>query len=242
MEIGIVGFGRFGQFAAEILRRDFDVYVFDRRPSPKKRGIRRVTLERVASKPCLILCVPISQMEAVCRELRPYLVEGHLIMDTCSVKEKPLRIMREFLPKSVEVLGTHPLFGPDSARDGVEGLEVVLCPGRCNRVDKVKAYLEARGLVVTVTTASNHDRAMAKTQALFHFLSQGFSCLDIDTNSLATPGPAQLFQGFRDVLGDSKELFRDLQQLNRFVPSQRKKLIASLIALDKQLSKRSPCP
>lgn len=236
MEIGIVGFGRFGRFAAEILRKDFSVSVFDPKVPSTQSGIRSVTLREAARKPCLLLCVPISQMEKVCRRLQLHLTPGQLVMDTCSVKEKPLSLMLELFPESVEVLGTHPLFGPETGRRGIAGLEVVLCPGRGNRDQKVKQYLEKRGLAVTVTTPTEHDRAMARTQALFHFLAQGFSRLKMDPDTLATPGPSQLFRAFQDVLGDSRQLFRDLQQMNRFAPAQRKKLIASLTALDKDLS------
>ena len=236
MEIGIVGFGRFGRFAAEILRKDFPVSVFDRKTPSAPSGVRFATLREVARQPCLLLCVPISQMERLCRRLGPLLTPGQLVMDTCSVKEEPLRLMLDLFPESVEVLGTHPLFGPETGRHGITGLEVVLCPGRGNRVGKVKQYLETRQLRVTVTTATEHDRAMASTQALFHFLAQGFFRMKVDPDTLATPGPAQLFRAFHDVRGDSRQLFRDLQQLNRFAPAQRKKLIASLAALDRSLS------
>ncbi len=238
MEIGIVGFGRFGQFAARILGRDFSVSAYDPKSSSGDPEVCRGTLQEVARKPCLLLCVPISQMERLCRRLGPLLAPGQLVMDTCSVKEEPLRLMLEHFPESVEVLGTHPLFGPETGRHGIAGLEVVLCPGRGGRVPKVKQYLETLGLKATLTTPTEHDRAMARTQALFHFLAQGFSRMKVDSESLATPGPAQLFRAFRDVRGDSSQLFLDLQQMNRFASAQRKKLIDSLTALDRRLSRR----
>lgn len=238
MEIGIVGFGRFGQFAARILSRDFSVSAYDPKRPSGDPDVCRGTLREVARKPCLLLCVPISQMERVCRRLGPLLAPDQLVMDTCSVKEEPLRLMLEHFPESVEVLGTHPLFGPETGRHGIAGLEVVLCPGRCNRVKKVKQYLEKLGLKVTVTTPAEHDRGMARSQALFHFLAQGFSRMKVDPDTLATPGPAQLFRAFQDVRGDSSQLFLDLQQMNRFAPGQRKKLIDSLTAVDKSLSKK----
>ena len=238
MEIGIVGFGRFGRFAAEILGKDFPVSVFDRKIPSGQSGVQFAALREVARKPCLLLCVPISQMERVCGRLGPLLTPGQLVMDTCSVKEVPLRLMLDLFPESVEVLGTHPLFGPETGRHGIAGLEVVLCPGRGNRGGKVERYLEKLGLKVTVTSATEHDRAMARTQALFHFLAQGFARMHVDPDTLATPGPAQLFRAFQDVRGDSRQLFRDLQQVNRFVPAQRKRLIDSLTALDRSLSRR----
>lgn len=238
MEIGIVGFGRFGRFAAEILGKDFPVSVFDRKPPCAPGGVRFAALREVARKPCLLLCVPISQMERVCRRLGPLLTPGQLVMDTCSVKEEPLRLMLDCFPESVDVLGTHPLFGPETGRHGISGLEVVLCPGRGNRVGKVKQYLETLQLKVTVATATEHDRAMAGTQALFHFLAQGFSRMKVGPDTLATPGPAQLLRAFQDVRADSRQLFRDLQQRNRFAPARRRKLIDSLTALDRSLSRK----
>ena len=238
MEIGIVGYGRFGRFAAEILGKDFPVSVFDRKSSSAQCGVRFASLREVARKPCLLLCVPISQMERVCLRLGPLLTPGQLVMDTCSVKEEPLRLMLDIFPDAVDVLGTHPLFGPETGRHGISGLEVALCPGRGNRVGRVEQYLEKLGLKVTVTTATEHDRAMASTQVLFHFLAQGFSRMKVGAESLATPGPAQLLRAFKDVRSDSRQLFRDLQQMNRFAPAQRKKLIDTLAALDRSLSRR----
>ena len=91
VEIGIIGFGRFGQFAAERLRKDFQVVVFDKKKVRGSKGIRSGTLEEVASRPLLLLCVPISQISKTCLEIKPYLTPGQLIIDTCSVKESRFR-------------------------------------------------------------------------------------------------------------------------------------------------------
>lgn len=213
------------------------MFAYDPKAVTGNPNVCRGTLAEVARKPCLLLCVPISRMEWVCRRLGPLLKPGQLVMDTCSVKEEPLRLMLELLPRSVEVVGTHPLFGPETGRKGFRGLEVVLCPGRGSGMGKVRRHLELLGLKVTVTTPTEHDRAMARTQALFHFLAKGFSGIQVDSETLATPGPTQLFQAFQDVQSDSRQLFYDLQQMNRFAPGQRKKLIDKLTALDRKLSK-----
>ena len=239
MEIGIIGYGRFGQFAAERLRKHFQVVVYDRKRVRCPRGIRRRSLEEVASQPLLLLCVPISQISKTCLEIEPYLTPGQLIIDTCSVKEKPLQELDRLLPRFVEILGTHPLFGPDSARNGIRGLKIVLCPIRCRRVSKVKAWLAAQGLDVIVTTPARHDFEMAKTQALFHFLARGVAETGIRVGRLSTPGPAKLFEDFRDVQNDSLQLFQDLHRMNRFTAAVRKELINCLTQLDAELSDSS---
>ena len=236
MEIGIIGFGRFGRFAAEILKNDFEVYVCDRKKVPRRKGVTVTSFEEVARKPFLLLCVPISEIQSVCRKLRPLLKEGQLVLDTCSVKEKPLEIMARLLPRSIEILGTHPLFGPDSAKSGIEGLRIVLCQRRCKKIRKVKEYLEQIGLKVIITTAERHDREMANSQALFHFLARGVAAMQINLGSLSTPGPSRLFNEFSDVQNDSVQLFQDLHKMNRFAKGVRKKLIENLIKIDADLS------
>ncbi|HET6960842.1 MAG TPA: prephenate dehydrogenase [Terriglobia bacterium] len=239
MEIGIIGYGRFGRFAAERLRQDFQVVVYDRKRVRCPRGVRSGSLEEVASRPLVLLCVPISAISKTCLEIKPYLAPGQLIIDTCSVKERPLQEMARLLPRVVEILGTHPLFGPDSARNGIRGLKIVLCPVRCRRVSKVKAWLEAKGLEVIVTTPARHDFEMSKTQALFHFLARGVAETGIRVGRLSTPGPAKLFEDFRDVQNDSLQLFQDLHRMNRFTAAVRKDLIDCLTQLDAELSDSS---
>jgi len=236
VEIGIIGYGRFGRFAAERLRKDFQIVVYDRKRIRCPKGIRRGSLEEAASRPFLLLCVPISTISKVCLEIKPYLTPGQLIIDTCSVKEKPLQEMARSLPRFVEILGTHPLFGPDSARNGIRGLRIVLCPVRCRRVSKIKAWLEGKGLEVIVTTPARHDFEMARTQALFHFLARGVAETGIRIGRLSTPGPAKLFEDFRDVQNDSLQLFQDLHRMNRFTAGMRKELIDCLTRLDAELS------
>jgi prephenate dehydrogenase len=242
VEIGIIGYGRFGQFAGEHLRKDFQVVVYDRKRIRCPKGIRRGSLEEAASRPLLLLCVPISTISTICLEIKPYLTPGQLIIDTCSVKEEPLQEMNRRLPKFVEILGTHPLFGPDSARNGVRGLKIVLCPVRCRRVSKVKAWLEAKGLEVIVTTPTRHDFEMSKSQALFHFLARGVAETGIRVGRLSTPGPTKVFEDFRDVQNDSVQLFQDLHRMNRFTAAVRQELIDCLARLDAELSNSSQQP
>ena len=83
---------------------------------------------------------------------------------------------------------------------------------------------------------------MAKTQALFHFLARGVAETGIRVGRLSTPGPAKLFEDFRDVQNDSLQLFQDLHRMNRFTVAVRKELIDCLARLDAELSDSSQPP
>ena len=91
-----------------------------------------------------------------------------------------------------------------------------------------------------MTTPARHDFEMAKTQALFHFLARGVAETGIRVGRLSTPGPAKLFEDFRDVQNDSLQLFQDLHRMNRFTAAVRKELIDCLARLDADLSDSSP--
>ena len=242
MEIGIIGYGRFGRFAGAILKRHFEVSFYDRRIRTPDEGVRFLPLSETARKPVLVLCVPISQIETVCLQLRPYLAPGQLVLDACSVKQKPIRIMKRILPRAVQVLGTHPLFGPDSARKGIEGHRIVLCPGRGFQLKKVERYLKSLGLEVIITTAAKHDRQMAHSQALFHFLARGVAMLKIKLGRISNPGPSRMFAEFQDVQNDSPQLFRDMQRENPFSAPFRRKLIENLIRVDQELKRTREQP
>ena len=118
-----------------------------------------------------------------------------MVLDTCSVKEAPLRSLLALLPPHVEVLGTHPLFGPDSGRKGIEGLKIALCPARIRTetYQTIRGYLEARRLVVIETTPEDHDRCIAQSQAIFHLIARAIKQLGWGGHPISTPGPTTFY-------------------------------------------------
>lgn len=243
--MGIVGFGRFGRFAASHLRNYFDLSVFDRDDrlaEAQEIGVRIEPLQKVAKSSIVLLCVPISQIRSVLMEIVPHLVENSLVVDTCSVKGYPVFQMETILPSHVEILGTHPLFGPDSAARGLQGKKIVLCPIRIRDLSTVKSFLNRLGLNVLISSPQNHDCLMASTQVIVQFLGRAFLEIGLTRQDMATPGYETLINILDVVQNDTWELFRDLQTFNRFAKEMREKLIDSLTTvnqrLDQETSKR----
>ena len=119
----------------------------------------------------VVISVPIDVTTEVIEQVGPHVREEALLMDVTSLKSAPLASMLKATRASV--IGTHPMFGPNV--HSVQGQRVVLCSGRGEPWEKwlIRAF-EARGLVVTNTTADAHDRAMAVVQVLNHFQTQVF--------------------------------------------------------------------
>lgn len=114
----------------------------------------------------VVVSVPIGVTDAIIEKIGPYMRKDALLMDLTSLKGEPVKAM---LKTSVsEVIGCHPLFGPQVG--AIAGQRVVLCPARGNHwLPWLKEIFEKSGASVVETTPDIHDRMMAIIQGLNHF-------------------------------------------------------------------------
>jgi prephenate dehydrogenase len=221
--IGIIGLGRFGILTAEHVRKYFNVIAYDTREIEKIRGVKFGTLADAASQPIVIIAVPIRKMKNVLKKMAPFVRRGTLICDVCSVKEKPVQWMKEILPGSVSILGTHPLFGPDSISKNFKGNNIALCPVRISKsmFISIKQILVKIGLNVYVLSPEQHDRALAYTQALVHTIARGLYEMPTFNNLPETKSYQKLANVVKSLQNDSKELFEDMTKFNKFAKKAR---------------------
>jgi len=142
LTIGIVGFGRFGQFITRTFVQHGKVIATSRSDYTDLAtgmGIEYVSLttpELFLEKDLdvIVLATSIVSFEGTVKSLVPYLEDyikrsgtgrGPLIVDVLSVKDYPRQIMLDLLPKECDILCTHPMFGPDSGKNGWHGLNFV---------------------------------------------------------------------------------------------------------------------
>ncbi len=235
--VGLLGLGRFGKMVYEYLRRDKEVLVYDSDSSQLQGISEATTFEEALSAPLIVLCVPISAMEDTCKKMAPLLREGQIVVDTCSVKKRPLDWMLTHLPDSVQILGTHPLFGPDSGKEGVAGLKIALCPARIEKqsYDSIRHYLQRLELVIVEVTAQEHDQQIAKSQAVFHLIAQVMKQLKWASQAISTPGPEAFDRLVRTVQQDTDQLFLDIERENPYAAQWRQRFIQEVLSLDKEL-------
>jgi len=234
MTIGIYGLGRFGSFWAQQLSRSVPVRAYSRseeRPTPT--GVSRVGEDEVLAQPVVVFCVAISAMEEVLKRSRGRLPREVLVMDTCSVKTYPVGLMEKYLPATASILGTHPMFGPDSAASGVAGLPMILCPVRISSRDQEswRSFFASMGLSVTLMTADEHDREAAFTQGVAHYIGRVLSDLGVRESAIATVGYRKLLEIVQQTCNDPWQLFLDLQRYNPHTREMRKRLEKSLRAV-----------
>jgi prephenate dehydrogenase len=230
--IGLIGYGRFGRLAAKYVSRRARVHVYDSRRGSLPAGgrrIRAVTLREAASLPVVILAVPISGLRATLKRIAPYCAPGAVVMDVCTVKEQPLRWMREILPRHVTIVGSHPLFGPDSDTGSLRGQRVVLCPVRVppRTLRDISSTLRREGLVVETMNPASHDRMVAETIVLSHFIGRMIDGARLTRRPNGTASYRRLLSVVDVAMNDSFQLLKDLRSFNRYARPVLRKLLGS---------------
>lgn len=240
MTIGIIGFGRFGKLLSTLLKKSHKVRVFDIKNKAKEAeelGVEWATLDEVCSQDLIIFCVPISETGKALKKIRNKVKENAIVMDTCSVKEYPAKLMLRHLPQKTEIIASHPMFGPDSAKYGLKGLHIVLYPLRIKKQSfgAVKDIFKALGLKTIEMTPEEHDKQSAWSLCLVHFLGRGLEKMKITPQKITTLGFERLLKVQETVTNDTWQLFRDMQKYNKFAKPLRKKFLRAAQELDKSL-------
>ena len=129
--------------------------------------------EDIADTDVLLVSVPIDITGRVIERVGPQMRKGSLLMDITSVKKAPVEMMNRFTNEGVEILGTHPLFGPSTK--SMQGQTIVFVPSRKGHLyDKMEEMFERNGAKIEVLTAEEHDEIMSVIQGLTHFILIAF--------------------------------------------------------------------
>lgn len=245
MRISIVGFGRFGKVLHRLLQDDFSVVVYDNRPEVFEGATisDEIILDKVEDlykSDVIFYCVPIESFESVIKEHKKYFSPNHLLIDTLSVKEHPKQVFSEHLKESgVRALLTHPMFGPDSSKDGFKGLKIVTERFLSTEQEYTfwKDYFREKGLEVVELTAKEHDEMASRSQGVTHFIGRLLEAYGFSPTPIDTVGAERLRMIVDQTCNDTWELFRNLQTYNRYTKKMREDLG---IAYDRLYNKLLP--
>ena len=235
-ELGIVGYGRCGQLAAEVLETDFHVTATDVRDlsgQAAARGVAWGDIAACASKPTVLLAVPVRTIPRVLQAIAPHLPEGATVVDMASVKVEPMRWMAELLPAGVSRVGTHPLFGPESAPErNIRGQRIVICEaeGYAPAARSIEVIARRLGLESIRLDPETHDREMARSQALVFLLARALASADLGGSQYGTPSERRVWSALNMTAADTDELYEDILKLNPFARESTRALIEAVQA------------
>ena len=240
--LAILGFGAFGRFMSAHLRANFTLSmcdVIDRASEARALDLPFASLSHAAQADIIVLAIPVQRMEQLLKQLAPLLAKrSSLVIDVASVKVKPIALMRDLLPPQTEIIGTHPLFGPQSGKNGIEGLPIAFCPVRASeeRIACVRSFLnQTLKLRVLDVTPEEHDRQMAYVQGLTHLVSRAAAALDLPKTKLATIAYKRFAEMSESLAGDSWELFKTIENENPFASAVRAEFVRHLTELENKL-------
>ncbi|MBU6997792.1 MAG: prephenate dehydrogenase/arogenate dehydrogenase family protein [Theionarchaea archaeon] len=183
MRVGIVGgYGKMGQWFCRNLS-DCDIAIYGRdstktRQCAQKLGVR--PMEDIKSlldyAEMIIVSVPLSETASMLERIKDFVPAGKKICDIASLKSKAVQVLSTY-PQHIAVSSVHPLFGPGSP--GFNRKKVIIVPveSRKKESDFFCTFFKEQGASVMVSDAVSHDRMMALTLSLPHFLGYLFSSM-----------------------------------------------------------------
>lgn len=218
--VGIVGHGHFGQFVETLVRRflpEVEVRVFSKRSLPDDEKFFDLT--KTASSDVVVLCGSIGGYEDQLKSLLSHLGEDTVVVDVATVKKHTGEIFKKHLGDR-KWLSCHPMFGAESYKkqnEDVSGFRVVVTDKtiREEEYESVRNLMSGLGFVFIEMTADEHDKLLADTLFMTHYIGQvmssaGFGRTDIDTVSFQS-----LMNAVESVAQDGK-LFMDVYNFNPY--------------------------
>lgn len=215
LTIGIIGgTGRMGQWLVSF----FEDAGYQTLIASRHTSLKPIDLSQKSD--VVVLSVPINMVEKVIAEIGPHIKEDSLLMDVASLKTRVMELMLKHTKSSV--IGTHPLFGPNTR--SIKNHAVVLCPGRG---DKWFAWLsnlfKEKGVKIKITTPEEHDRMMSIIQGLTHLstIAMAYTMKALNVNidesmEYATPIYRLKLNIMGRLFAQNLILYRDIEVLNPY--------------------------
>ncbi len=228
MVVGVYGCGRFGSLWARILSERHEVIAVDpyKNTGGEEQEPPLQPVNALSSCELVFLCVPISAIGRAVQEIHAHIGPRCIVADTCSVKEYPLRRLEELLPASTAIIGTHPLFGPDSYASD-HALHIVLCRYRATDTEFriFKSCLDMFSFVLDEMSPNEHDTLMAHTQCITHLVGRILGKQLLPKNDHTTKGYHALLELVQQTDNDTEELFFDMHMYNPYTTNVRKQFL-----------------
>ncbi|XP_068653381.1 arogenate dehydrogenase 2, chloroplastic-like [Aristolochia californica] len=250
LKIAIIGFGNFGQFLAKtFIKQGHIVVAFSRTDYSETAGKLGVSFFNDPHDLCeehpevIVLSTSITSTESILESLPlQRLKRNTLFVDVLSVKVFAKKVFLKLLPPAFDILCTHPMFGPESGKDGWEGLTFVydkvrIGSGeyRISRCDKFLKIFAQEGCDMKEMRCEEHDKYAAGSQFITHTVGRMLGKLRLKSTPINTKGYESLLKLVENTQGDSYELYYGLFLYNLNAIEELEKLEMAFDSVKKQL-------
>ncbi|KAH0661835.1 hypothetical protein KY290_030015 [Solanum tuberosum] len=250
LRIGIIGFGPFAQFLAKtMMKQGHFIRVTSRSDYSElctNLGIlffRDMGAFLESDNEVIMISTSILSLSRVVESI-PFncLKRPTLFVDVLSVKEHPKDVLLRIMPEECDLLCTHPMFGPESGKDGWTDLTFMYDMVRIRDQPLCSSFLHifsSEGCKMLEMTCEEHDRLAAQSQFLTHTIGRILSEMEVEPTPIDTKGFQKLVQVKESSVKDSFDLFSGLFIHNRFARQQMKNLEVALEKTKEKLQERS---
>lgn len=222
------GYGGMGQIFARLFKNEGHEITITGPTETKgadaasKIGVKYVKDNVSAAKQAdvVVITVPIAHTKETIEEVAPHVKDGALLMDLTSVKGWPCELMLKHSTPKVEVIGTHPVFGPRVG--SVDGQVFVLTPVRGQHwMPWLEDILVRHRAKIIKSTPQEHDRVMGVVQGLTHFayISVGKTLKDLEfdvkrSRDFSSPVYDMMLDMVGRIIGQNPHLYAEIQMMN----------------------------
>lgn len=243
-KIGFIGYGKFTRLLIELFSSHVPqskLKVLSRSHQPD--GETFFSKEEVYSADLIIPCVPIRNFAESLDALLPYLKKGQTILDVCSVKVFPKKTMLEKIPADINIICSHPMFGPASYEKLGHSLK-----GCCAILENVRSEIQPYQLIkdffasldlnVIEMTAEEHDAKAAQFQFITLTTATVLKKLNIKREIIDTPSALKMLD-FLDMISVDGDLVLDLYKYNPYCHKEFSRLKDAFETIQKELDECS---
>lgn len=238
LKIGIIGFGRFGQFLYQKFKKYATVFVHSRK---NYNDICPTFISYLDSflkldLDIIIFSNSIVSFKDLLSEINFECLKDKLIVDVLSVKKYPKNLLINI--PDIDILCTHPMFGPDSAAESWEGQKFIYEKVRINNHELVNKFLKIfqnEGCNMIEMTCEDHDKNTAESQFITHLTGRILDQVDLKSNPISTNGFDLLLGIKNNTCKDSFDLFKGLFEYNTNSKQQLEKFRESLDKIENSL-------
>lgn len=247
--VAVIGAGGMGAWFARFFKSRGDlVTVSDRDSSKARRLASKLQVEYATSNAeaarksdMVILATPANVISRVISEILPTTSTNALVCDICATKSTVMPALRAAQRRGIKVVSIHPMYGP-LAR-GIRGRRIIVIrTGKDTRGYKMmkRIFEDAH---VFLTHRDTHDRYMALTLALPHFLNMAFATTLSKRRNLAE---IRKFAGrtfdlqmlLAEAIASEPETTADIQVMNKEFRAVLRNLQGDIQALAKMVYKQ----
>ncbi|PSS34434.1 Arogenate dehydrogenase [Actinidia chinensis var. chinensis] len=250
LKIGIIGFGPFGQFLSKtMVKQGHTITATSRSDHSHLSTDLGVSFYRdmdeffEADNDVIMLCNSILSLSQVVKSMPFHLLKHPtLFVDVLSVKEHPKQLLLEVLPQESDLLCTHPMFGPESGKDGWKDLNFMYDRVRIRDEAVCSSFLQifgSEGCKMLEMTCEEHDKMAARSQFLTHTIGRALSEMNIESTPIDTKTFQTLVNLKESTMRDSFDLFSGLFIHNKFAQQELKNLEAALDKVKQKLLDRT---